>query len=439
MPTMFQITPLLLVEMCLVVMAAGAAALIVMLKGTAWCRRQRQHASNIDETVLLTSDLVPDVAVIAVPPDSSADSMRFVRKLLKLYLGRLEIILVLDGESSQDLENWKREFHLVPAIRTVTPTLETKPVKAVYTSSEPISLTVVDKQSGGQADSFNAGINAAAAPVIATVDWNAQFSDDVLLHLIGPMIDDLQGTLAVGAVAPALPANNPAGRIYRLESLRTWLCRCAGLSAWNAFLPAPGAFLLFQRAAVIQARGFCSSQTGCALEMMLHLHGVAMSSKRRYRIRFIAGAVSRPTAPLSFKEARERSSREQREVAGALRRRKSMAFGFGKLGGLAIPGLFCTRLLLPVLEILSVVLAVVALACGWMAPLDLALLLAGTVAFGILASMTAVILEPAASGTEVAPGELAAMFVATVRENLGYRQGRNLRLIRDFVRGFRAA
>jgi hypothetical protein len=109
------------------------------------------------------------------------------------------------------------------------------------------------------------------------------------------------------------------------------------------------------------------------------------------------------------------------------------------LGARAVHGLFCSRFVLPVLETLTLLLAAASLFAGWMPPLQIGLLLTAIIFFQILVTMTTVIVEPLAAGSAARPGEMIALFIAAVPENLGLRQWRNLGMIRHFVSAFRAA
>jgi biofilm PGA synthesis N-glycosyltransferase PgaC len=414
--------------------AFGAASLYLLLKGACRARRERLSATPEEPTFLLKSRLVPEVAILAAPPDASQRSFEFVRRLAKLYFGHLEIVLVLDGPSSDQLKVWIREFHLVQIPRHEDHTLRTEPLFGIYKSLDPLPLIVVEKEWGGEGDCFNAAINVTSAPVIGLVDWNADISEDALLRLICPMIDEPERIHAVCAVAPASPGRGRAARLYHLDFLRDWLCRCAGLSIWNSFLPAPGSFLLLKRSAVVRAGGF-KSIPGSALEMVMRLHRLAIEKGRAYQVRLIAGPFSRPAAPRSNQELDERMAREQWAIAAALSRHFGMLFG----SGLAVPSLFCSRLFLPLLETVLQGLAVPALLLSWIPALDLALLIAAAAVAGILISMTAVVLEPFAAGSRIPPRELAALFFTSIVENLGHRQLRNIKLIVHFLRGFFAA
>ncbi|HXB71241.1 MAG TPA: glycosyltransferase family 2 protein [Candidatus Acidoferrales bacterium] len=439
------LTPSLLFLICLGLLGAAAGRVVLLLKGALEARRQRANGTDDSWATLLRSDLVPAVAVIAAPPDASDASCRFVRRLLNLHAGNSEMVLVLDGPSDAAMEVWKREFHLQPTSRLVNPRLvnaglvnpglATKPVKALYVSSESIPLVVVEKEPGGRADCLNAGVNVANAPVIATVDADAQFVEESLLRLLRPMLADPQQTVAVCAVAPGASEPGWAARFYRLGFLRTWLGRCAGLAAWNAFLPAPGCFTMLSRDAVLRAGGF---QAG-PLEMAIHLHALARAAHQPYRIVFISEPMSRPSAPRQYGAVREAVARDQMEVGAALHFHKGLVPGSGSLGWLAIPGLLASRLLLPLIETASLLLGAAAMAAGWIAPATFALLVAAPLAAETLVSMTAVLLEQLASGANAEPRQVATLFFSSIAESLGYRQWKNLWMVRDLLRGYRAA
>lgn len=429
------LTPKALFLLCLCLLAAGLARLVLLLKGAREARRQRDCGTDDTWSVLLRSDLVPAVAVIAVPPDASPASFLFVRRLLNLHAGNPEIVLVLDGPADTEMAAWKKEFHLEPSSRLVNALVASRPVKSVYASTEPIRLVVLEKERGGYTDCLNAGLNVGNAPVIATVDADAQFAEEALLRLLRPMLEDPDRTIAVCAVAPVAPAKGLFAQFYRLEFLRTWLGRCAGLATSNTFLPAPGCFALMRRDAVVEARGFHAGP----LEMAIRLHARARALQRPYRIVFISEPMSSPPAPQSGGAVVAAIEREQREVGAALRFHRALVLGFGSLGWVAIPGLLGSRFLLPLVETALLVLGAAAAAKGWVLPETLGLLVAAPLVFEMLMSMTAVLLEQFAAGANAEPGQVASLFFSAIPENLGYRQWRNLRMMSGLLRGYQAA
>lgn len=409
------------VVLVLALAAFAAAGLDALLKGCFELRRSLRAASYDFGGVLLKSPIVPGVSVIFVAPDASPESRARVRRLLDLYFGRHELVLVLDGPGPVELERWVQEFHLFRQERVVPEDLPSAAIRACYLSSDPIRLLVVDKQPGGEADALNAGVNAAQYPVIGLVDGEAEFIPEFLLRLIRPMLGDWDRTVAVCGVAPPPAAAGLAGRIGAIEWLRLWLARCAAFSAWNKLLPVPGACMLVKRDAVRSVGGFRSGAT----ELFVDLHAAGSANGSRWRIAFVAGPVSFRPAAATWGDLRRQVRRDQQQLAAALRQ-------LGPGAGREFLGLFSIRGLRPLLETAAYFLA----AAGWIAglihPALAALVLVTSAGAGIVISMAAVVLRELAEPSGMAPAALAALCLTAIPENLGYRQIRNFWLIAGF-------
>ena len=399
----------------------AAAAFGALLKGCFELRRSLRAASQSFDSVLLKSPIVPGVSVILAPPDASRESRALVRRLLDLHFGRHELVLVLDGPSEPELDRWVLEFHLYPQERVVPEGLPTATIRGCYLSRDPIRLLVVDKQPGGVACALNAGVNAAQYPVIGLVDPEADFIPELLLRLIRPMLGDWDHTVAVCGVAPPPPAPGLAGCIGAIESLRLWLARCAAFSEWNRLLPVPGACMLVKREAIRSVGGFRAGP----LELFLDLHASARAMASPERVAFLASTVSSRPAAGKWDDLRRQVLRDQQQLAAALRRT-------GAGGGREFFSLLCLRALRPLLETAAYILA----AAGWiigLVPVALAgVVLVISIGAGTVISMAAVVLRELAEPSGMAPARLAALFLAAIPENLGYRQIRNLWMIGGF-------
>jgi hypothetical protein len=401
------------------ILAAGAV--IGLLKGFFELRRSLRATSQGLDSVLLKSPMVPGVSVILAPADASTESHELVRRLLDLHFGRHELVLVLDGPSITELDRWVMEFRLYPQDRAVPEGLPTAAIRGCYLSRDPIRLLVVDKEAGGAADALNAGINAAQYTLIGLVDPDAEFVPELLLRLVRPMLGDWEGTVAVCGVAPPPPAPGLAGCIGAIESLRLWLARCAAFSAWNRLLPVPGACMLVKREAARSVGGFRAG----VLELFLDLHAAASATASPARVAFLASPVSVRPAAGTWDDLRRGVLHDQHQLAAALRRT-------GAGGGREFFGLFCLRTLRPLLETAAYILAAAGWAAGLVPTTLAALAPAISIGAGIVISMAAVVLRELAGPSGIAPGHLAALFLAAIPENLGYRQIRNLWMIGGF-------
>jgi hypothetical protein len=411
--------------LAVLLLVMGMVTFATLARGCFVLRRMALAGRHDHAPAILKSPLVPAVSTIAVPPDASAESLRATRRLLDLAFGRNEVVIVLDGPSEAALDTWSRELRLCPSTRGIAGPLETAAIRGVYESRDPIRVVVIDKAPGGPVDAWNAGVNAATSPVIALLDRTSEFQPEVLLRLIQPMLESVDETIAVCGGVSAPPAAGFAARFGALESLRTWLTLGAAFAGRNLTLPFPGCALLARRSAVVEAGGF----TGGALELVVRLHALALAAEKPYRIAFLPTPVSHSRTPATYHDLRRQVQREQREIAHAFRNRVAIA---GPFGWQALRGLYWERSLRPKLETAAYVLAVAGLAMGWVAGATVVLLLLSTVAMGMVVSMAAVVLREVADPSSADERRMAALFLAAIPENLGYRQLRNLWLMAGF-------
>jgi cellulose synthase/poly-beta-1,6-N-acetylglucosamine synthase-like glycosyltransferase len=413
--------PLTLVVLVVVLAAFAAASFDALLKGCFELRRILRSTSYDFDSLLLKSPLVPGISVVFAPRDASPESRALARRLLDLHFGRHELVLVLDALPPAALDRWIADFHLVRRERVVPEDLPTEAIRGYYVSQDPLRLLAIDKQPGGVADAFNAGVNAAQYSVIGLVDAGAEFIPEVLLRLIRPMLGDWDGTVAVCAVAPPPPVPGLVGSIGALEWRRLWLARCGAFSAWQRLLPVPGAFLVVKRDAVRAVGGFRAGP----LELFLDLHAAARTNGLRWRTAFVASPVSFRLAARSWRDLHRQVRDDQRQLGSAL---QPLRPGPGR----EFFGLFCARGLRPLLETAAYALA----AAGWITGLVPTALVAlvPVIAIGgaIVTSMAAVVLGELAQSSSMAPSSLAILFLAAIPENLGYRQIRNLWLIAGY-------
>jgi len=410
----------------------GVGAFVVLVRGCFMLRRGTRAGFADYSDVLLKSALAPAVTTIAVPPDALPESRQFARRLLDLHFGRNEVVIVLDGPSEAEMAIWSSEFKLYRSARPVERKLPTAPVRGVYESRDPIRIVVVDKEPGGAADAWNAGVNVATSPVIGLLDPESEFLPTVLLRMIQPMLEAFEETVAVCGGEPIPPAAGLTSRWGALESLRAWMTRGAAFASRNLVLPIPGSAVMARRDSIVASGGF----TGGALELIVRLHGFSLVSQKPYRIAFLPVPVSYGRTPRGMAQLRQMVRRDQSELALAFRRRKSLAgpFGWRMLGDL-----YLDRSLRPKLETAAYVLAAAGLVMGWVDWKLAGFVLLATVAMGMVKSLGAVVLRELAQPARSGPAQIASLFLAAIPENLGYRQLRNLWLIADSFGSARAA
>lgn len=412
--------PAMLLNLALALAAAfllvlGAAGLFALVKGANELRRLLRDTSSSYLSVLLKSPLVPGVSVLTVAREATPEARSLVRRLLDVHYGKHELVLVLDGPSDAARSQWIDELRLVPRERTPGGELPAQPVRAYYVSRDPLKLLVVEKDAGGDPDSYNAAINAAQFPVLGLVDPRAEFVPEWLLWLIRPLLENWDDTAAVCGLAAPAPAEGFAGRIGALESLRRWMVRGAAFARWRRFVPMPGCCMLIKRESAIAAGGFRRG----LLELFLDLHG----GKRQ--IRFLPAPVSWTAAPATLADVRNQLRYDQAQLAAGLRYRAA--------GSREFAGLFCMRVIRPVVETLALLAAAAGVAAGWVPPALGVVVLLASAGTGMVLSIAAVVLHEMADPGSHEPRYLTRLFLTAIPENLGYRQVRNLWLIAGFL------
>ena len=409
----------LLASACLVLIVADLWELVVIALGAVELVHRRANATDAGNRVLLKSSLTPAVSVIAVPPDAAADSLLFVRRLLNLHYGQHEVLVVLNDPSEAALAVWKEEFRLKPSRRSPGTLLKTAPVRNVFSSGGSDYLIVIAKSKGDLADSLNAGVNLATGPYVAVADSHTRFSESALLRLICPVLRDPENI--IGACTWSSPSTAPgiAGRVQALEYQRTLLWR-SGLLHWNVCLPPPASLVLLNRDTLAKARGFRAGN----LAMVIHLYALARAKGSPHRIELVPDADTQPLNWPARENLRERLHRDRSDVRDVLRLFGSLFLNFGAIGWVAVPAMWFGQYFRPLLEGAALVLALLALGLNRLEAAPGCALLGLTFALRILVSMTAVILNEAVERPDTTPGELAALFLSSIPECLGYRYAR---------------
>jgi cellulose synthase/poly-beta-1,6-N-acetylglucosamine synthase-like glycosyltransferase len=420
-------------ELAAIALFSGAIAeLAVILRGYRRLRHNRRDGIlRDDRAILLKSPLAPPVALIAVLPDASPQSVFYVHNLVKLHYGDHEVLLILDGPTEDELAVWIREFRLYSSSRSSAGAIPAQPVRGVYESHDPIRLMVVEKDSGGFADCLNVGLNLAGAPLLAVANPAATISPDALLRTVRPFLEDPERTLAAWSVSPPRQAAGLVERAHALYATTAWLACGAGLDSAGVTLPVPGAFFMLRRSAALATNGFHSSR----LEMALHLHALNRTQAQPYRIALVPDEVAVCRPPSSLIDFEEGLLAGQRTILDALWRHRAVLCGYGALGWLAMPLLLWTWALRPLLETTGILLAAAGLALGFVSGPLAGLLLLATLVLGSLESMAVVLLREALLDPPSDSAHLSHLFFTAVPYNLFWRLRWNLLLLVGLVRG----
>ena len=379
----------------------------------------------------------PPISILVPAYNEEAGIGPSVRSLLQLDYPEFEIIVINDGSKDGTLAELQREFDLRLFPEAYLRKLPCKDVRAVYRSLRHPNLRVIDKDNGGKADALNAGINAARYPLFCAVDADSILQRDSLTRVVQPFLEDpltivSGGTIRIAngceissgfLVSIGIPANWLA-RFQVVEYLRAFLFGRLGWSPLNSVLIVSGAFGLFRKEVVVKAGGYRTDTVGEDMELIMRLHRLYRLRGEPYRVTFVPDPICWTEAPESLKVLGSQRTRWQRGLIESLMMNRQLLFHprGGAAGWLAFPFYVLFEALSPILEVIGYAGMILGLVLGvfsWEAFSTLMLL---TILFGILLSVSALLLEEMSFHMYPKPAQLARLFASAIIENFGYRQ-----------------
>lgn len=235
-----------------------------------------------------------------------------IKSLLRLDYKSYEIIVVNDGSKDNTADVVIQNFGLHKVLRPIRRQVECKDVVDIYegVGGNNISITLINKENGGKADSINMGINASQYPYFICMDADSILEKDALTKIAIPVLEN-QDVVAVGSmirisndsifkdgelVEMHLPKKLvPAFQVLEYE--RSFLASRIFLDKFNANLIISGAFGLFKKDAVIDVGGYKANCMGEDMELIMKLHVYHRSNRLPYSIKYAYDAVCWTQAP----------------------------------------------------------------------------------------------------------------------------------------------
>jgi cellulose synthase/poly-beta-1,6-N-acetylglucosamine synthase-like glycosyltransferase len=368
--------------------------------------------SFTDFRLLASSPLAPSVSIIAPAFNEGATIIENVRSLLSIYYSNLEVIIINDGSTDDCLDKLIDVYHLKKVNEFVRYAIPTKPIKAIYKSTNPVykKLVVIDKVNGGKADALNTGINIAKNDYIVAIDVDCILEQDALLKIVKPLMEETSKRVIasggvvriansciiqdVSLVKVVLPKKY-LPRMQALEYIRAFLL---GRMAWtrlNGLLLISGAFGAFDKDLVIKCGGYNPKTVGEDMELVVRMRRYMEEKKEPYQVKYIPDPLCWTEAPSSFKILGRQRNRWMRGTIETLRAHKTMFFNanYGVMGMLSYPYWFFFEMLAPLVEAFGFItflfLAIVGL-IEWNFFFSILLFV---VSFGFLFSTFAILME----------------------------------------------
>lgn len=412
--------------------------LLLLLGFFEMMRYRFTYRDDEERKVLEVSPLVPPISILAPAYNEAAAIRESVRAMLRLAYPQFEVIVINDGSKDETLQVLIDEFHLYRSARFYDQVLPGKTVRAVYESMDPIPLVVVDKDNGGKADALNVGINVARYPLVCAVDCDSLIEPDALLKVARPFLEDPERVIAVGGIVRvANGCQISGGRVLKVDLPRTWLGRWqvieylrsflggrVAFSAFNALIIVSGAFGLFSRKAVLAVGGYRTTTVGEDMELIVRLHRWARDLKMDYRIAFQPDPVCWTEVPESYKVLKRQRNRWQRGSIETFWLHKDMIFRpkYGILGLFAFPFSVLFETFGPIVELTGYAMTILGVLLGIFDLQMVFLFFLAAVLYGMILSTASVILEELSTKRYPRVRNLLLMIVASLLENLGFRQ-----------------
>jgi cellulose synthase/poly-beta-1,6-N-acetylglucosamine synthase-like glycosyltransferase len=409
---------------------------VLMALGFFVLRTQRTTEGSVERDSLFKARLMPPISILAPAHNEELSIVQSTRSMLQLEYPEHEVIVVNDGSDDRTLQALIEEFHLYKSARQPLHNLVTAGVNAVY-ESQNLKLLVIDKENAGKSDSLNAAINYANTPLIAAVDADSLLESNSLLLVVRPFLED-ESMIAVGGIIRVVngcKVENGAvtqvgaprtllTKFQAVEYLRAFLGGRVALSYMNSLLLISGAFGLFRRDRVIEAGGFELGSLAEDLELVIRLHRINREKKREYKIAFVPTPVCWTEVPDSWKNLQVQRGRWQRGGVESMWKHRGMLFNpkYGIVGCFGMPYLLLLEILGPCVEITGFVITILGLLVGFISVTSALLFFIGSVLFGTMISISAVLLEEFTTRRYAHPLDLASLIVAAFFENFGYRQ-----------------
>ncbi len=419
--------------------AINTVYFILLVIGLFEMLRHRAFEEAAGEGLALQlSTLMPPVSLLAPAYNESATIRESVRAMLALSYPEYEVIIINDGSTDDTLKVLIDEFKLYKSAGYFETSLETRRVKAVYESMDPIPLVVIDKDNGGKADALNAGINVSKYPLFCGVDADSLLEERSLLWVARPFVKDPDRVIAVGGtIRVANGCTVDHGRVVKVDVPQSWIARFqtveylraflggrVAFSAFNCLLVISGAFGLFLKSAVIAVGGYRHTTVGEDMELVVRLHRWARRNKPGYRIHFQPDPVCWTEVPESMEVLRRQRNRWQRGTIECVWMHRGMIFNprYGSVGMFALPFFIAFEMLGPLVELVGYIICILGLYWDFIDTEIFLLLFIAAVLYGMVLSTGSIILEELAMRRYPSVKNLLVLVVAGIVENLGFRQ-----------------
>lgn len=402
---------------------------------------------------VLPVSLVKPVSIIAPAFNEQNSIVQSVSNLLSLDYPVYEVIVVNDGSSDETLSRLIEHFKLKQSSLVFRKSLETKPIRAIYTNPEYPRLIVIDKENGKKADALNAGLNISRYPLFCAVDSDSVLDRDALQKVVRPFLEDPEKTIAAGGIIRlsngcviekgqlkrlSIPRNILV-RFQIIEYLRAFLGGRVGLSRLNSLLIVSGAFGLFRKDIVMAIGGYRKNTVGEDMDLVVRMRQYLHENKKPFAVRFLPDPICWTEAPSNLRSLGSQRNRWHRGLIETLAASRKMLFNprYGVTGLLALPFYFIFEMVGPLVELYGYLFFILASIFRVINYTYAALFFALAVVVGAMISLGSILLEEFSQRRYPRAKDILALLPYCFLENIIYRQYLSYVRVKAFIDYFK--
>jgi poly-beta-1,6-N-acetyl-D-glucosamine synthase len=364
----------------------SVVAIVFILVGAVENAVRRHERGSADYSTLASSRFTIPVSVIVAAWQEEAVIESSVRSLLAFDYPEFEVIVVNDGSTDGTLARLREAFELEPYevfVRRVLPSAE---VRGIYRSPEYPNLVVVDKENGGKADGWNAGLNVARYRYVCGVDADTVFDPKALLKVMRFAIQDpariigvtSQITTALDPVRmqAAPPGKRPIDRsplmaFQHLDFLRAFLNNRLAWSRLGFMLCSPGGFQIWRRDVLEEVGGYSTGFTCEDIELTFRVHEHFLRDERDYRVHCLPDSIGVTEGPDSVRKLVSQRERWQRVIDETVIHYRRMWFNprYRAVGLAGAPFYLLSEVISPAVEFVALLTLALAAVLGVFEPM----------------------------------------------------------------------
>ncbi len=335
----------------------------------------------IPNNVILKSNYLPGVSVVAPAFNEGATVVYNVKSLLSLTYPKFEVVLVNDGSTDDTLQKLIDEFELVKVDFYYQEKIKTKTVRGHYKSKNPLysKLLVVDKENAkSKADAANAGINSTKYPLFLCTDVDCILKNDTIIKLAKPFIESKsKRVIATGAgIRISNSCEVKDGFLVKIHFPKEWYPRFQeleyvraflfGRMAWsqiNGLLLVSGGLGMFDKEIAVAAGGYWHKSLGEDMELITRMRKYMYDHKLPFSIKYIPESLCWTEVPATRDVLIRQRVRWARGLVQTLYLHKNIFFNpkYGKTGFLIFPYFFFFEFLIPIIELMGVLVLIAGL------------------------------------------------------------------------------